>query len=57
MNSKTESRTIKAAVVRTKGGPFEMETLQLEEPRMDEVLIRIVATGVCQTDAHVRDQS
>ena len=57
MNSKTESRTIKAAVVRTKGGPFEMETLQLEEPRMDEVLIRIVATGVCQTDAHVRDQA
>jgi aryl-alcohol dehydrogenase len=57
MNSKTESRKIKAAVVRTKGGPFEMETLQLEEPRMDEVLIRIVATGVCQTDAHVRDQA
>jgi aryl-alcohol dehydrogenase len=57
MNSKTESRTTKAAVVRTKGGPFEMETLQLEEPRMDEVLIRIVATGVCQTDAHVRDQA
>lgn len=52
----TKGREIKAALVRRKGGPFELETLHLEAPRVDEVLVRIVATGVCQTDAHVRDQ-
>jgi hypothetical protein len=49
-------REIKAAVIRTKSGPFEFETLHLDAPRVDEVLVRIVATGICQTDAHVRDQ-
>ena len=47
---------IRAAVVRRKGGPFELETLTLEEPRRDEVLIRIVATGMCHTDMVARDQ-
>ncbi len=49
-------REIKAALVRKKGGPFEFETLHFEAARVDEVLVRIVATGICQTDAHVRDQ-
>jgi aryl-alcohol dehydrogenase len=31
-----------------------MENLELDEPIGDEVLVRVVATGVCQTDAHVR---
>jgi aryl-alcohol dehydrogenase len=47
---------IKAAVVRKKGGPFQIETLALEEPRPDEVLIRIIATGMCHTDMVARDQ-
>ena len=47
---------IRAAVVRKKGGPFELEALQLEEPRRDEVLIRVVATGMCHTDMVARDQ-
>ena len=42
----TQTREIKAAVVRKKGGPFQIETLALDEPRPDEVLIRIVATGI-----------
>jgi aryl-alcohol dehydrogenase len=50
------AREIKAALVRKKGDPFELGTLHLEPPRVDEVLVRIVATGICQTDAHVRDQ-
>lgn len=53
---KTQSREIKAAVVRKKGGPFQVEMLTLEEPRPDEVLIRIVATGMCHTDMVARDQ-
>ena len=47
---------VPAAVVEEKGGPFRMRTVSLQAPRADEVLVRIVATGVCQTDAHVRDQ-
>lgn len=47
---------IEAAVVNEEGGPFEIETLELEEPRTDEVLVRIVGAGVCHTDMIVRDQ-
>jgi aryl-alcohol dehydrogenase len=47
---------IKAAVVREKGGPFNVETLTLECPRRDEVLVRVVATGLCHTDMVARDQ-
>ncbi len=50
------TRQITAAVVRQKGGPFQIETLSLEEPRSEEVLIRIVATGMCHTDMVARDQ-
>jgi aryl-alcohol dehydrogenase len=32
-----------------------IETLQLEEPRSDEVLVRVVAAGVCHTDILIRD--
>ena len=51
-----QTREIKAAVVRKKGGPFQIETLTLEEPRQDEALIRIIATGMCHTDMVARDQ-
>jgi aryl-alcohol dehydrogenase len=50
------TRQITAAVVRKKGGPFQIETLSLEDPRPDEVLIRIIATGMCHTDMVARDQ-
>lgn len=47
---------VKAAVVRTKGGPFQIEPVHLEEPRAGEVLVRIAGVGVCHTDLVVRDQ-
>ena len=47
---------IKAAVVREKGGPFVMEEIDLDEPRADEVLVRIVGCGLCHTDLVARDQ-
>lgn len=52
----TPTRHIKAAVVRRKGGPFEIDTLRLEEPRPEEILVRVVATGMCHTDMVARDQ-
>lgn len=48
--------SIRAAVVRTKSAPFAIETLDLDEPRDDEVLVRIVGAGMCHTDLIVRDQ-
>jgi aryl-alcohol dehydrogenase len=47
---------IKAAVVREKSGAFNLEDLELEEPREDEVLVRIAGAGVCHTDLACRDQ-
>ena len=49
-------RTAKAAVVRERGGAFLVEDVRIEAPRADEVLVRIVAVGVCHTDAIMRDQ-
>ncbi|MFI1017849.1 NAD(P)-dependent alcohol dehydrogenase [Streptomyces sp. NPDC020965] len=54
----TSALRVTAAVVRDKGAPFVFEELQLDTRlRPDEVLVRVVATGVCQTDIHVRDQA
>jgi aryl-alcohol dehydrogenase len=46
---------IKAAVVTEKSGPFAIETIELCGPRPDEVVVRVVASGMCQTDLHGRD--
>ena len=45
-----------AAVVRQKGGPFQIELWDIMPPRHDEVLVRVVATGMCHTDMVARDQ-
>jgi S-(hydroxymethyl)glutathione dehydrogenase/alcohol dehydrogenase len=37
------------------GHPLRIETLQLDEPRDGEVLVRMVASGVCHSDLHVVD--
>ena len=41
---------IQAAVVRQKSGPFVIEDIQLDEPRADEVIVRVVSAGICHTD-------
>jgi aryl-alcohol dehydrogenase len=46
---------ITAAVAREKFGAFSMEQLELADPRPDELLVKIVASGMCQTDQHGRD--
>src|SRR3972149_1647246 len=45
---------IKAAVVREQSGPFKIEEIELDEPRDDEVLVRIVGSGICGTDLGAR---
>jgi len=46
---------IQAAVLRKKGGPLKIEAIEMEGPRDDEVLVRIVATGICHTDIDFLD--
>jgi aryl-alcohol dehydrogenase len=41
---------IKAAVAREQGAPLTLEPVSLESPRSHEILVRVVATGVCHTD-------
>lgn len=48
-------REITAAVVREQGS-FELSPVVLAAPRDDEILMRVVATGLCHTDLVVRDQ-
>jgi aryl-alcohol dehydrogenase len=48
-------RTATSAVVRDPGGPFLLEQVELSGPRPDEVLVEVVASGMCHTDLLVRD--
>jgi aryl-alcohol dehydrogenase len=41
---------IRAAVLGKKGGPLKIESLEMEGPRDDEVLVRLIASGICRTD-------
>jgi S-(hydroxymethyl)glutathione dehydrogenase/alcohol dehydrogenase len=42
----------RAAVACEPGKPLEVKEVELDGPRLGEVLIRNVATGVCHTDAY-----
>lgn len=42
----------RAAVAMAAGRPLEIEEIQVDGPAEGEVLVRIVATGVCHTDAY-----
>jgi len=42
--------TATAAIVSELGGEFKLEEIELDDPRADEILVRIAASGVCHTD-------
>lgn len=48
---------IQAAVTHSQGEEFKFEDVELIEPKANEVLIKIVASGVCHTDAVARDMA
>lgn len=48
-------RTIKAAVSPGKGAPPVIETLLLDDPDKDELVIAIGAAGICHTDLGIAD--
>jgi S-(hydroxymethyl)glutathione dehydrogenase/alcohol dehydrogenase len=43
---------MKAAVLYEPNTPLKIEKVTLDEPQANEVLVRIVATGVCHSDLH-----
>lgn len=53
--SEAQVREIQAAVLRKKRGPLKIESLELEGPRDDEILVRLVASGICHTDIDICD--
>src|SRR5262245_28927598 len=45
---------IRAALTHAPDEPFEITEVELDEPRADEVLVRVVAAGICHTDLGVK---
>lgn len=48
-------KTMKAAVVRQFGAPLTIEQVPVPVPGPGEVLIKVMASGVCHTDLHAAD--
>ena len=46
---------VTAAVLRSRTAPFELVEVELDGPRAGEVLVRIVAAGMCHTDLSMRE--
>ncbi|KAJ9645510.1 hypothetical protein H2204_001090 [Knufia peltigerae] len=44
------SKPVTALVITSHNGPFEQRQVQLKDMRPDEIIVRMVATGVCHTD-------
>ena len=51
----TPAHRATAAVAREPGGSFSVEDVELAAPRPDEILVDVVASGMCHTDLLVRD--
>lgn len=49
------SLQVTAAVARAPGADFTLETVELDDPRPDEIMVRVRAVGVCHTDLVARD--
>jgi propanol-preferring alcohol dehydrogenase len=49
------AKTMKAALVRRFGEPLTIEEVPIPTPAPGEVLIKVVASGVCHTDLHAAD--
>jgi propanol-preferring alcohol dehydrogenase len=45
-------KTMKAAVVHAFGEPLRIEEMPVREPRAHQILVKVIASGVCHTDLH-----
>ena len=48
--------TTRSAVVPEKEAPFEIQELELRDPRPHEVIVEVAAVGVCHTDIIIQRQ-
>jgi len=48
-------RTMKAAVVKKSGEPLVVQEVPVPSPGPGQVLVEIIAGGVCHTDLHAAD--
>jgi len=48
--------TARAAVLRERGKPLEIEEVQIDAPQPTEVLVELVSVGVCRTDTHAMSE-
>lgn len=48
---------INAAVTQAQGEPLRLEAVELDSPGRGEMRVKIVAAGVCHTDAVARDSA
>ena len=46
---------MKAAVLREFKKPLSVETLDIPVPKPDEVLVKVMASGLCLSDVHIQD--
>ena len=50
-------KTYKAAIFKAKNQPLTIEEVELKEPTEGEIIIKVLACGVCRADHHVQDGS
>ncbi len=43
---------MKAAVVHAFGEPLRIEEMPVKEPGLHQILVKVMASGVCHTDLH-----
>lgn len=48
-------KIMKAAVIREFGKPLQIEERAVKEPGENQVLVKVIACGVCHTDLHARN--
>jgi aryl-alcohol dehydrogenase len=48
--------TAVGAVTASQGAPFEVRDLIVDDPRDDEIVVRLVASGICHTDVSAQNQ-
>lgn len=53
MSSGNLPKTYKAAVITGLKKPLEIQELPLKEPEAGEILLKVLACGVCHSDHHV----
>lgn len=46
---------MKAMVLLNQGQPLQMQKVPVPMPQPDQVLVKVIACGICRTDLHIAD--